>query len=345
MIEDIWRKAILLNDSTISQAIENLDKTAAKIVVVVNQIGMLEGTISDGDIRRGLLKGYGMSSSVTSVMNRNPLVLTIDVKQELVKQLMIANKIHQIPVVDTDYRVVGLHLWDEFTATMNRPNVMLIMAGGRGKRMGAHTDKCPKPLLNVAGKPMLAHIIDRAKLEGFNRFVIAIHYLGHMIESYFGNGSFLGVQINYLREDSPLGTAGALGLIDPQPEVPFIVTNGDVITNIQYNRLLDFHIRHSATATMAVRAHEWRHPFGVVQTQGVDIISLDEKPIARNHINAGVYVLNPAALVCLEKNVQCDMPTLFERLKDTGHRTVAYPMHEEWMDVGRPDDLVTANQK
>jgi NDP-sugar pyrophosphorylase family protein len=190
---------------------------------------------------------------------------------------------------------------------------------------------------------MLEHIIERAKLEGFSRFVLAIHYLGHMIEDCFGNGERLNVRIDYLREQSPLGTAGALGLLNPRPDGPFVVTNGDVLTDIRYGELLDFHTRHNADATMAVRVHEWQHPFGVVQTQGVDIVGFEEKPVARSHINAGVYVLEPESLDVLSVASSCDMPTLFERLQAQTKRTVAYPMHEPWLDVGRPDDLRRAN--
>jgi NDP-sugar pyrophosphorylase family protein len=220
---------------------------------------------------------------------------------------------------------------------------MVIMAGGMGTRLRPHTESCPKPLLSVAGKPMLEHIIERVKLEGFSHFVLAIHYLGHMIEDHFGNGERLGVKIDYLREQSPLGTAGALGLLDPYPDAPFVVTNGDVITDIRYGELLDFHVRHNATATMAVRVHEWQHPFGVVQTEGVDIVGFEEKPVARTHINAGVYALDPEALSVLCAEERCDMPTLFERLQAKSKRTVAYPMHEPWLDVGRPEDLTRAN--
>jgi NDP-sugar pyrophosphorylase family protein len=219
---------------------------------------------------------------------------------------------------------------------------MVIMAGGMGTRLRPHTENCPKPLLQVAGKPMLEHIIDRAKLEGFSHFVLAIHYLGHMIEDHFGNGERLGVRIDYLREQSPLGTAGALGLLNPRPEAAFVVTNGDVITDIRYGEMLDFHIRHDAVATMAVRVHEWQHPFGVVQTKGVEIVGFQEKPVARSHINAGVYALEPDALSVLSAETHCDMPALFERLQAQAKRTVAYPMHEPWLDVGRPHDLAAA---
>lgn len=343
--EQHWRQAILPANSTIGQAIRNLDQVAIKIVMVADAADVLEGTISDGDIRRGLLKGLDLNSSITSVIHRNALVVPPELDRELVKKLMVANKIQQIPVVDAKHHVVGLHLWDEIATPLARPNQMVIMAGGRGTRLLPHTENCPKPLLSVAGKPMLEHIIDRAKLEGFNHFVLAIHYLGHLIEAYFGDGERLGVQIEYLREESPLGTAGALGLLDPLPEAPFVVTNGDVITDIRYGELLDFHIRQAAAATMAVRVHEWQHPFGVVQMQGVEIVGFEEKPISRSRINAGVYALNPTALSVLTGDAHCDMPTLFERLQAKAQRTVAYPMHEPWLDVGRPDDLNRANKQ
>ena len=340
--EQFWRKAILPAHATIQQAISNLDQVGIKIVLVVNEADELDGTISDGDIRRGLLKGLDLSSPITNVIHRNALVVPPEMGREMVMQLMVANKIQQIPAVDEHRHIVGLHLWDEIATPPVRPNLMVIMAGGMGTRLRPHTENCPKPLLPVAGKPMLEHIIEHAKLEGFSHFVLAIHYLGHMIEEHFGNGERLGVQIDYLREQSPLGTAGALGLLNPRPDAAFVVTNGDVITDIHYGELLDFHLRHNAAATMAVRVHEWQHPFGVVQTQGIEIVGFEEKPVARTHINAGVYALEPDALNALAADTRCDMPALFERLQEQSKRTVAYPMHEPWLDVGRPDDLERA---
>jgi dTDP-glucose pyrophosphorylase len=340
--EVIWRNAILPAHVTIQQVISNLDQVAIKIVLIVNEVGKLEGTISDGDIRRGLLKGLDLNSPITNVIHRNALVVPPEMTREMVLQLMVANKIQQIPSVDEHHRVVGLHLWNEIAKPPVRSNMMVIMAGGMGTRLRPHTESCPKPLLPVGGKPMLEHIIDRAKLEGFSHFVLAVHYLGHMIEDHFGNGERLGVQIDYLREQSPLGTAGALGLLDPRPDAAFIVTNGDVITDINYGELLDFHMRHNAAATMAVRLHEWQHPFGVVQTQGVEIVGFEEKPVARTHINAGIYALGPDALNTLAVDTRCDMPTLFERLQEQAKRTIAYPMHEPWLDIGRPEDLNSA---
>jgi len=341
--EEVWRQAILLEGSTIGQAIQNLNQSSIKIVLVVDKSNKLKGTVSDGDIRRGLLKRLDLNSPIASIVHHNSLVVPPEIGRDMVIQLMSANKIHQIPVVNAQQQLIGLHLWDEITTIPVRANLMVIMAGGKGTRLLPYTQNCPKPMVLMGNKPMLEHIIERGKLEGFNHFVLAIHHLGHIIESHFGNGENLGVKIDYVREQSPLGTAGALGLLNSKPDLPFVVTNGDVITDIRYGELLEFHNRYQASATMAVRIHEWRHPFGVVQMQGVEIVGFEEKPVAHSHINAGVYVLSPEVLNELIVEEECDMPMLFERLQAKGKRTVAYPMHEPWLDVGRPDDLLKAN--
>jgi dTDP-glucose pyrophosphorylase len=341
--EKLWRSVVLPLNSTIKEAIAKLNETGLQILLVLDKNDVLLGTVTDGDIRRGLLRELGLNEPIENVMRSNALVVPPDMSREMVIQLMHANRLHQMPVVDLNHKVVGLHFWDEITSLAERPNLMVIMAGGLGTRLRPQTETCPKPMLPVAGKPILEHIIERAKTEGFNRFIISVQYLGHMIEKYFGYGERFGIQIDYLREIVPLGTAGALGLLNPRPDQPFVVTNGDVLSDIKYGELLDFHLRHDALATMAVRLHEWQHPFGVVHIQGVDIVGFDEKPISRTHINAGIYALSPEALNSMLANGHCDMPTLFEQLQAEGKRTVAYPMHEPWLDVGRPDDLNRAN--
>jgi dTDP-glucose pyrophosphorylase len=341
--EKTWRKALLPATATLQEAIRNLDQSALQIILVVAEDELLLGTLTDGDIRRGLLRGLDLSCAIESLMTREPLVVPEGLPPKAVAQLMQVNKIHQLPVVDRRRRVVGLHVWHELQATSRRPNLMVIMAGGLGTRLRPHTEACPKPLLPVNGKPMMEHIIERAKAEGFQRFVIAINYLGQMIEQHCGDGGRWQVEIEYLHEKSPLGTAGAITLLDPRPELPFLVSNGDVLTDIRYSELLDFHCRHGGTATMAVRQHEWQHPFGVVRTNGIEIVGFDEKPVARSHINAGIYVLEPSCLDALGVGEHCDMPALFARLQDRGARTIAYPMHEPWLDVGREDDLERAD--
>lgn len=337
-MEENWQKALMPIDATIQQAISNLNETGFQIVIVVSETGYFQGTITDGDIRRGLLKGLSLSSPIATIVNSNALVVPPLMSRETVLHMMEANKLHQVPIVDYERRVVGLHLWNKFSKPTERPNIMVIMAGGLGYRLRPHTETCPKPMLPVGGKPILEHIIERAKLEGFRHFVLAIRYLGHIIEDYFGDGRLWDVEISYLREEEPLGTAGALSLLDYQLHYPIVVSNSDVLTDIRYSELLDFHVQQKAMATMAVRLHELQHPFGVVRVKGLNIIGFEEKPIYRTNVNAGIYVINPLALNRIAKGKHCDMPTLFEQLIEEKERAIVYPMHETWLDVGRQDD-------
>ena len=277
LVKDFWKKARLPVNATLQQAISNLNETSFQIAFIVGAEGVLEGTLTDGDIRRGLLRGMTMNSPIEPIINREPLVVPPDPDRDSVLQLMQANRIHQLPIVDEQRRVIGLHLLDELMEPRQIPNLMVIMAGGQGTRLKPYTENCPKPMLPVDGKPMLAHIVERAKAEGFQNFILAIHYLGNIIEEYFGDGSQWNIKIDYLREESPLGTAGAISLLNSRPSMPFIVSNADVLTDIGYGDMLDYHCRHSASATMAVRIHEWQHPFGIVHTKGVNITGFEEK--------------------------------------------------------------------
>ena len=337
-----WRLAVVRVDATIEAAVRSLNDSAIQIALVVGAGDVLEGTITDGDVRRGLLRGLTLGSPLREIMRQDAFVVTEAMSRDAALELMLANNVRHLPVVDAKRRIVGLHSVSELTSSPVLENTVVLMAGGLGMRLRPLTEQCPKPLLPVNGRPMLEHIIRRARAEGFRRFCVAVHYLGHMIEEHFGDGSSLGVSITYLREDTPLGTAGALSMLPARPAAPVIVMNGDVITDVRLADLLEFHGRHCAAATMAVRVHEWQHPFGVVRTTGIEIVGVEEKPVVRTHINAGVYVLEPQALQALPRGERCDMPTLFHRLRDGGERTIAYPMHEPWLDVGRQDDFERA---
>ncbi len=343
--EQNWRNALLSHESTIQDAIVILNNFGGKIALITNDQGRFEGTISDGDIRRGLLKGLSIKSPIKEIIHHNAIVVPPNISRELVLQLMVANKIQQIPVINDGGEIVGLFVWDEISTSPEVKNLLVIMAGGMGARLRPETNNCPKPMLEVAGRPILEHIIDRARNNGFTHFVISVHYLGDMIKGYFGNGEKWGVEISYVEETRPLGTAGALRLLDPVPQSSFIVTNGDVITDINYLELLEFHTKHRAEATMAVRNHEWQHPYGIVHTQGVAITGFDEKPVTTNYINAGVYAMEPSALDIMIPGESYDMPRIFDLLREKGKATVAYPMHEPWLDVGRPYDLEQARNK
>jgi dTDP-glucose pyrophosphorylase len=339
---NLWRKTLAFEESTLGSIIEQLNDSGLQIVLVVSRDEVLIGTITDGDIRRGLLRGLDMNSGVEAIVNRDAMVAPNQMSRDSAKEFMRVNKIHALPILNDSRQVVGMYMLNELLKPEDRDILMIIMAGGQGTRLKPHTENCPKPMIPVGGKPMLEHIIERAKAQGVRHFILSIHYLGHVIQNYFGDGSRWQVEIEYLSEDYPLGTAGAIGLITDRPKKPFLVTNGDVISDIPYCDLLDFHIHQQAIATMAVRAHEWQHPFGVVESNGVEYVGFAEKPISRSQINAGVYALHPDSLDVLKKGIHCDMPELFERLTAAGKRTVIYPMHEPWLDVGKPDDLKEA---
>ena len=340
---DAWKDSLLSEDSTLEDAIKNLDKTHIQIILVVSVDDVFVGTITDGDIRRGLLRGLDLQDSVESIVNREPLVVPPDMGRDTVIQLFQSNRIHQIPVVDVDNRIAGLYIRDDLYTPEKKDNTLMIMAGGKGTRLLPFTESCPKPLLPVSGKPMLEHIIEKAKGEGFRKFLISIGYLGEMIEQHFGDGSAWQVKIEYVREESPLGTAGAISLIESIPDMPLVITNGDVLTDVRYSEILEFHQLHKASATMGVRMYEWKHPFGIVRTRGVDIQEMEEKPLVRNYVNAGVYVLSPDVFQNLDKGKACDMPDLFADLISTGHKTIAFPMHESWLDLGSEEEYIAAN--
>ena len=333
---------ILLPSVTIEDAIRVLSDTSSRIVLISDSDLKLVGTVTDGDIRRGLLRGLTITSPILDIINLNPVVATKDFTQDQVLEIMSKRKLFQIPIVDKDSKLLGLHLWEELSAPTHRKNLVVIMAGGRGTRLLPKTRNRPKPMLHLGAKPILEHIIEGAKKEGFSEFVLAIHHLGDVIEKYFGEGESLGVKISYIREDLPLGTAGALSLLNPRPKEPIIVINGDVLSSIRLGSILDFHIQNNASATMAVQSYKSQNQFGVVQTDGIYITGYEEKPIIRSLINAGIYVLDPDALRFLVKSKECDMPTFFTSLREKNLVTIAFPLHEKWIDIGSPSDLALA---
>jgi dTDP-glucose pyrophosphorylase len=342
MDSEYWQNTVLPIDSTVAEAVNKLNTFRYKLVMVVNDQYKLLGTISDGDIRRGLLSGYDLETSLIKIMNLNPIVVRGRATRESINQLMIKHKIQQIPIVDENFQVTGLHLWDELFTPELHPNTIIIMAGGKGTRMYPRTKLLPKPLLPIAGKPILKHIIINAKKQGFTNFILSINYLGHMIEEYFGDGKTLGVQIEYIRERIPLGTSGSLSLLNPRPVCTFIVTNGDVLTDINYLDLLNFHHNYKADLTIAVKNHHWQNPFGVIKTQDMNIIGYEEKPISISQINTGIYALEPSTLDYLNTNEICDMPELIDRIGYKSKKVIAFPIHEKWIDIGHPDQFESA---
>jgi NDP-sugar pyrophosphorylase family protein len=259
---------------------------------------------------------------------------------------MNAYWIHQLPIVDPDGAVVGLVTRDMLmSGTRQRDNWVVLMAGGRGTRLRPLTETTPKPMLKVGSRPILESIIRRYLEAGFYRFLISVNYRAEQIKDFFGDGGRWNCEIRYLDEPDALGTAGALGLLPERPADPFFVMNGDVLTAVNFQSLLDFHLSTGSAATMCVREYDLTIPFGVVQVDHHRILGIEEKPSHKFFINAGIYVLDPAALAFVAPGRHLDMPSLFQALIRAGHPANAFPIREYWMDVGRMEDFVRAQEE
>ncbi len=340
-----WKNVVIKIDTTIGNAIKILDASALQILMVVDLQNRLVGTITDGDIRRAILQNYKFENCIDEVMNKNPVVVSEKIAKSEALDLMRYNKLRQLPIITQNGKIIGLHVWDEIIAPKNIQNTCVIMAGGFGKRLHPLTENYPKPLLKVGGKPMIERILDQAKNAGFNKFIMALNFKADLIKDYFGNGKNFGVKIDYIVEKKPLGTAGALSLINKEINLPIFVINGDVLADVNYGDILNFHNYYDASATMVVHSHEWQYPFGVVQLDGINFLSIEEKPLHKSNVNSGIYVLDPKVLAYLEKENYCDMPDLLKKIKNQNNKIVAFPMHEDWLDLGRHNDLNKANKK
>ena len=337
-----WRFLILRKNEKILKCIEVLNAYQLKIVIVVDEFGRLIGSVTDGDVRRGILRGIQLEDDLSKIVNESPKFVNSSCSIPDVIHLMSKTNLHQIPVVDSENIPCGLYVWDQLIKTTPKPNYMVVMVGGMGNRLRPITNSIPKPMVQVSGKPMLEHIILQAKKSGILNFVFVTHYLSSVIKDYFLDGMKWGVSIQYIEEIKPLGTAGGLSELRKRVEfdsnIPIVITNGDVLTRINYSNMLDFHRLNKAVATMAVKQHELVHQFGVIKLSGINIIDIQEKPSYFEYINAGIYVLDSLALDYLDGDY-CDMTTLFDFLRAQQFKTIAYPIHEEWFDVGRPEDL------
>lgn len=338
-----WKDVLINPDTTIMRAIKIIDEGSLQIALVVDASHKLVGTVSDGDIRRAILKGIPFERPVKEIMFSEPTIASCHESREAVLAIMKAKKLRQIPLVDSDGSVVGLDSWDELLSIQERNNIVVLMAGGLGTRLGELTKDCPKPLLRVGNKPILETILENCKEYAFKRFYISINYKAEMVKEYFGDGSRWGVEINYLEEKGRLGTAGALGLLPEAPTLPVLVMNADVLTKINFKNLMEFHDEHKSVATMCVREYEFQVPFGVVQLDSHRLKNILEKPIHQFFVNAGIYVLNPEAVSMVPKNEYFDMPALFDKLFEKQSETAAFPIREYWLDIGRKADYERAN--
>ena len=330
-------------DQSIFNAVEKITENRKQFVLVVNEGLQLLGMVTDGDIRRGILRGVSIDDTIDKIMNPHPITSSIDEGRKNIVKKMRQNVIRHCPIIDADKKLLGVEYLEDYLAGPKINNWVVIMAGGLGKRLHPLTEHRPKPLVEVQGKPMLESIITDLCRHGFQNFFLAVSYKSEMIEEYFSDGRDYGADIQYLREDKRLGTAGPLSLLEDVPEEPVLVMNSDLVTDVNYEGLLHFHSDHKASATMCVRQYDFEVPYGVVETDHLQITDLREKPVQQFYINAGIYVLGPDVLKFIPRDTFYDMTDLFEELIKNDLQPHAFPVLEKWMDVGRLEDLEKAD--
>lgn len=335
-----WQNVLLEPTSTILQALDIINREALRVALVVDKDNHLVGVVTDGDIRRGLLNNLSLTDPIAMVMNTNPTVAEAGTKKTDLINVMESKGILSIPLIDNG-QIVGLETLQSALRQPKYQNPVFIMAGGFGTRLKPLTDNCPKPMLKIGDKPILETVIRSFTKAGFINFYISTHYMPEQIQNHFGDGSDLGINITYVHENEPLGTGGALGLLpdDLPKDLPLIMINGDVLTKVDFQRLLEFHIDNNADATMCVREYDYQIPYGVINGEGNKITSMVEKPIQRFFVNAGVYVVSPQVIDSVPKNHHIDMPTLLEQHMNTRNNVLMFPIHEYWLDIGRMDDF------
>lgn len=339
-----WKTIKVTPEETLKKVVGVLEDGGVRFAVVTNSDDQLVGTVTDGDIRRGLIKGIGLSGSVKDIMNNDPFYLEEE-NENLSITEMEKRCIFHVPIVSKDKTVIKVVIHDSIISSEPLPNVAVIMAGGMGKRLGTLTENTPKPLLKVGEKPILHTIIESLKENGIRNIYLSVNYKSEMIKEFFKDGSELNVNIKYINEEKPLGTAGSLSFLPKTINEPIIVMNGDLLTKINFRDLLNYHNENDSCATMCVREYDFKVPYGVISTEGTEIKKIIEKPVQKFFVNAGVYVLDSNIFKELEPGEHLDMTTLFNNLIDKKIGTSVFPLREYWIDVGQLEDFKKANHE
>lgn len=336
-----WRSNVVKDDVSMQSAIETLNNAEIKLVAVENSEKKLVGVVTDGDIRRAILNFKSLDTCIKEVMCHDPITAPKNESKTFVMNLMQKHKLQQIPLVNEHNAIVSILTKDSLLSSQKRNNTVFLMAGGFGTRLRPLTHDCPKPLLKIGKKPILETILDSFCNHGFNNFFISVHYKAEMIKSYFDDGSSFGVDIDYIEENEPLGTAGAMSLLPEQTE-PMIVMNGDLLTKVDFSELLSYHDDENAAITMCVREYEYQVPYGVINSENNQVVGVTEKPIEKYFVNAGIYVISPEIVKSLNHNEQLDMPDLINACLAKNEKIAMFPIHEYWLDIGRMSDFERA---
>jgi dTDP-glucose pyrophosphorylase len=321
-----------------------MDVSRIGIDLVVDGEGRLVGTITDGDVRRAILANISLEGPVNLLLERKagsrfarPISAPADAGPATLLRTLQQHRILHLPLVDQDQRVVGLVRMDDFVPEEGPPLQAVIMAGGAGSRLRPLTEDMPKSMLPVGDRPLMELIIQQLRQAGIRRVHLTTHYKGELISQHFGDGRDFGVEIRYVEEEQPLGTAGALSRLDGMAG-PLLVINGDILTQVNFQAMLEFHREHGAAMTVAVRQYELHVPYGVVETDGLVVTGIIEKPVTRHLINAGIYLLEPEVCRYIPAVQPYDMPDLIEHLVAQGRKVVSFPIREYWLDIGQPAD-------
>ncbi|MBR8842645.1 nucleotidyltransferase family protein [Pseudoalteromonas sp. JC3] len=336
----IWQATQLSASALMRDAIKILNNSSIKLVTVVDK-GRLLGVITDGDIRRAILDFKSLETPLTEIMCREPITANEFDSKAFVMSLLEKNKLQQIPIVDKNRELKNIITKDGLLKKCEIPNTVFLMAGGFGTRLKPLTQSCPKPLLRVGKKPILETILDSFCLHGFKNFFISVHYKADMIKGHFSNGIKYGVDIDYVEEKEPLGTAGALSLL-PEQVVPVVMMNGDLLTKVDFSELLAYHQEEGAAITMCVREHEYQIPYGVIKSENNEVVRIVEKPTEKYFVNAGVYVVSPSVINRLNYGERLDMPDLINSCLQSNEKISMFPIHEYWLDIGRMSDFERA---
>lgn len=344
MIDHRVEKIMVGHKDRLEDAVRLMDRERLGICLVVDEARHLVGTITDGDVRHAMLKGHGMLTPLDALLagKGDPISVSLGTPATEIRELMLSRGVRHIPVLDADRTVVGLATIEDLLPPVQAVEAV-VMAGGRGVRLAPLTETTPKPMLPVAGRPMLEHIIEHLKNSGVSDINVSTHYLQESIHKHFGDGNCYGVNINYITDDQPLGTAGPLGRLNYTGTGPVLVINGDIITRTDIAAFCAFHREHKADFTVGVRQHEVKVPFGVLECDDFRIKKIVEKPTYNMLISAGIYLVEPEVLKMVAPGRHMDMPDLIDLAINNGRNVAAFPIREYWVDVGRHLDYQRVN--
>ena len=335
----------LRQNATIKEALGIIDSGAMQIALVVDDNDKLLGTLTDGDIRRGILRGLDLDSSIETIVFKEPAIAKISSTKEEILKIALSKKLHQIPIVDDNGIVLDLKEIEELVEPKIKTSRVILMVGGLGTRLRPLTQDTPKPMLKVGNKPILQTIVERFAEYGFVNITMCVNFNASIIRDYFSDGKEFGVNIDYVLEEKRMGTAGALSLLKERPSEPFFVMNGDLLTNVNFEHIFNYHMINKATATMCVREYDYEVPYGVVKMNDNKITAIAEKPVQKFFVSAGIYMLSPEILDLIPKNEFYDMPALFEKLIKLSKNVISFPIREYWLDIGRMEEYQRANEE